>query len=120
MARELLGEYLPLAEARGLDLGLEDAGNIVLAAKPKTLHLVLKNALDNALRYTPLHGEVTLRLYTECEQAVIEVIDSGPGIPTGERDQVFNPFYRIEGAGGEGSGLGLAIVRDAAARLGAR
>ena len=118
MARELLGEYMPLAEARGLDLGLEDAGNIVLAAKPKTLHLVLKNALDNALRYTPLHGEVTLRLYTEGEQAVIEVIDSGPGIPTGERDQVFNPFYRIEGAGGEGSGLGLAIVRDAAARLG--
>lgn len=118
MARELLAEYLPLAEARGLDLGLEDAGNVVLAAEPQTLHLMLKNALDNALRYTPLHGEVTLRLYSEGEEAVIEVIDSGPGIPAGERDRVFNPFYRIEGAGGEGSGLGLAIVRDAAARLG--
>ena len=118
MARELLAEYLPLAEARGLDLGLEDAGNVVLAAEPQTLHLMLKNALDNALRYTPLHGEVTLRLYSEGEEAVIEVIDCGPGIPAGERDRVFNPFYRIEGAGGEGSGLGLAIVRDAAARLG--
>ena len=118
LARELLAEYLPLAEARGLDLGLEDAGNVVLAAELQILHLVLKNALDNALRYTALHGEVTLRLYTEGEDAVIEVIDSGPGIPAGERDQVFNPFYRIEGAGGEGSGLGLAIVRDAAARLG--
>ena len=118
MARALLAEYLSLAEARGLDLGLEDAGNIVLAAEPQLLHLVLKNALDNALRYTPPHGDVTLRLYTEGGEAVIEVIDSGPGIPAGERDRVFNPFYRIEGVGGEGSGLGLAIVRDAAARLG--
>ena len=118
MARELLAEYLPLAEARSIDLGLQDTGNVMLAADPQMLHLVLKNALDNALRYTPPRGEITLRVHTEGEQAVIEVIDSGPGIPAGERAQVFNPFYRIEGAGGEGSGLGLAIVRDAAARLG--
>ena len=118
MARELLAEYLPLAEARSIDLGLQDAGNVMLAADPQMLRLVLKNALDNALRYTPPHGEITLRVHTEGEQAVIEVMDSGPGIPADERDRVFDPFYRIEGAGGEGSGLGLAIVRDAVARLG--
>ncbi len=118
MARELIAEYLPLAESRAIDLGLEDTGNIVLAAEPQMLHLVLKNALDNALRYTPAHGEVTLRLYTEGEDAVIEVEDSGPGVPVAQRERVFDPFYRIEGVGGEGSGLGLAIVRDAAARLG--
>lgn len=118
MARELLAEYLPRAEARSIDLGLQDTGNVVLSAELRMLHLVLKNALDNALRYTPPHGDITLRLYTEGGEAVIEVIDSGPGIPAGERDRVFDPFYRIEGAGGEGSGLGLAIVRDAVARLG--
>jgi two-component system OmpR family sensor kinase len=118
MARGLIAEYLPLAEARGIDLGLEDASHTVLVADPKLLHLVLKNALDNALRYTPVHSEVTLRLYAEGKDAVIEVIDSGPGVPADERDRVFDPFYRIEGAGGEGSGLGLAIVRDAAKRLG--
>lgn len=118
MARDLLAEYLPLAEARDIDLGLDDAGNVWLVAEPRMLHLVFKNALDNALRYTPRHGEVTLHLYTEGEEAVIEVIDSGPGIPVDERDRVFDSFYRIEGVGGEGSGLGLAIVRDAAARLG--
>ncbi len=118
MARELLAEYLPVAEARSIDIGLQDTGNVVLAADPQMLRLVLKNALDNALRYTPPHGEITLSIHTEEELAVIEVIDSGPGIPAGERDRVFDPFYRIEGAGGEGSGLGLAIVRDAVARLG--
>ena len=118
MAREIIAEYLPLAESRSLDLGLEDAENIVLAADPQTLRLVIKNALDNALRYTPLHGKVTLRLYTDGQVAVIEVCDTGPGIPAADRDRVFNPFYRLAGAGGEGSGLGLTIARDAAARLG--
>ena len=118
MARELIAEYLPLAESRAIDLGLEDAGNIILTAEPQTLRLVLKNALDNALRYTPLHGEVTLRLYADDVDAAIEVVDTGPGIPAVERERVFDPFYRIKGAGGEGSGLGLAIAREAAMRLG--
>jgi two-component system OmpR family sensor kinase len=118
MARELIVEYLPLAEASTIDLGLEDAGNIILTAEHQTLRLVLKNALDNALRYTPPHGEVTLRLYADDGDAVIEVVDTGPGIPAAERERVFDPFYRIEGAGGDGSGLGLSIARDAAVRLG--
>jgi two-component system OmpR family sensor kinase len=120
MARELIAEYLPLAEARGIDLGLDEAGNIAVIAEPQTLRLVINNALDNALRYTPSSGEVTLRLYIEGDDTVIEVSDSGPGIPAAERERVFDPFYRIEGAGGQGSGLGLAIVRDAAARLGGK
>jgi two-component system OmpR family sensor kinase len=118
MARELIAEYLPLAEAREIDLGLEVSGNTTLEAEPRTLRLVIKNALDNALRYSSRSGEVTLLVYTEGDDAVIEINDSGPGIPAAERERVFDPFYRIEGAGGEGSGLGLAIVRDAAERLG--
>jgi two-component system OmpR family sensor kinase len=118
MARELIAECLPLAEAKEMDLGLEDPGGMVLFTEAETLRLVLKNALDNALRYTPAGGEITLRMYSEGADAVIEVQDSGPGIPVKERERVFDPFYRIEGAPDDGSGLGLAIARDAAARLG--
>jgi two-component system OmpR family sensor kinase len=118
LARELIAEYLPQAEALTIDLGLEDAGNIVIQGDRQTLSLVLKNALGNALRFTPKFGVVTLRLYTEGEDSVIEIVDSGPGIPATECEKVFQPFYRIEGASGEGTGLGLTIARDAATKLG--
>lgn len=118
MTRELIAEYLPVAEKRGIDLGLEGSGNISLFSDPHALRLVLKNGLDNALCYAPEGGEVTVRVYIEKNDAVIEVLDSGPGIPAAERERVFDPFYRIEGSSGSGSGLGLAIARDAALRLG--
>ena len=120
MARELIAEYLPMAEAKGLDLGLEAMEHDILRTEPETLLLILRNALDNALRYTPDGGEITLHIYTEGEDAVYDVIDSGPGIPASERKRAFDPFYRIEGVAGEGSGLGLAIAKDAATRLGGK
>lgn len=118
MALELIAEHLPLAEERNIDLGLEDAGSMTLYAEMETLLLIMKNGLDNALRYTPTGGEITLKLHSDACEAIIEVIDSGPGIPVEEIERVFNPFYRINGAAGNGSGLGLSIARDAATRLG--
>ena len=118
LARELIAECLPQAEALTIDLGLVDDGNVVIQGDSQALRLVLKNALNNALRFTPKFGIVTLRLYTEGQDGVIEIIDSGPGIPAAERENVFHPFYRIEGSGIEGSGLGLTIARDAATKLG--
>jgi two-component system, OmpR family, sensor kinase len=118
MARELVAEYLQLAEARHIDLGIEEIASLSLQADPEALHLILKNALENAIKYTPAHGKVTLRLLFENDSAVIEVVDNGPGIPAPERDRVFEPFYRINGTAVDGSGLGLAIASEAAARLG--
>ncbi|HYL88582.1 MAG TPA: ATP-binding protein [Burkholderiales bacterium] len=119
-ARELVADCLPLAESRAIDLGIEPSGDAFeLAAAPELLQLVLRNAIDNALRYTPSGGEVTLRFFGEGPDAVIEVVDTGPGIPAAERERAFQPFHRLEGVPGEGSGLGLAIARDAASRLGA-
>ena len=119
IGRDLIAESVPLAEARGVDLGLEQADeDLELAADPQLLRVVLRNALDNALRYTPPGGQVTLRALPDGEDAVIEVVDTGPGIPSAERERVFQAFHRIEGSGAQGSGLGLAIARDAAARLG--
>ncbi|WP_313951786.1 ATP-binding protein [Accumulibacter sp.] len=118
IAREVIAELLPFAEARGIDLGLDEIAPSTVRGAPETLRLILKNALENALKYTPEGGEVTLRLLSEGQSAVIEVVDDGPGIPAAERERVFDSFYRLPGAGGEGSGLGLTIAREAASRLG--
>lgn len=118
LARELIAEYLSLAEARKIDLGLEEVATLSVRAAPESLRLIIKNALENALKYTPDGGEVTLRLLEEGNDALIEVIDNGPGIPAEARERAFDPFYRMPAAAGEGSGLGLAIAREAASRLG--
>jgi len=117
MARELIAEYLPLAEDRQIDLGLDEASSICVSGERDVLRLILKNALENAIKYTPQGGEVTLRLLADGQDAVIEIVDNGPGIPVAERNRVIDPFYRMPGSEGGGSGLGLAIAYEAAMRL---
>jgi two-component system OmpR family sensor kinase len=118
VARELIAEYLPLAEGKHIDLGLEELASLSVRTSPEALRLILRNGLENALKYSPENGEVTLRLLREGADPVIEIVDNGPGIPATEMERVFDPFYRAVEAGGEGSGLGLAIAREATARLG--
>ena len=118
MARELIAEYLPLAEPKSIDLGIEEIGLLSLYAEPESLRVILKNALENAIKYTQQGGKVTLRLLSENDSAIIEIVDNGPGIPDSERDRVFDPFYRIQDTDVKGSGLGLTIAREAAIRLG--
>ena len=120
MSRQLIAEYLPMAEAKGIDLGLDETAPLVISASPENMGLILKNGLENALKYAPAGGIVTLRLSLVNEDAVVEIIDNGPGIPASERARVFDPFYRSPGAAGEGSGLGLAIAMEAAACEGGR
>jgi two-component system sensor histidine kinase TctE len=86
------------------------------------LHEMLSNLLDNALRYTPEHGQIAIRLSAVnlaladgAAYAQLVMEDSGPGIPVAEREKVFEPFYRALAAGDSnpgGTGLGLSIVRD--------
>ena len=118
LARELIAEYLPLAEDRQIDLGLDEVAPVCVTGEPDVLRLILKNALENAIKYSPQGGEVTLRLLTDGQDAVIEIVDNGPGIPVSEHERVFDPFYRMPGSAGVGSGLGLAIASEAAIRLG--
>lgn len=118
MARELMAEHWPLARTRGIDLGLEETAPLSLVGSREALRLIVTNALENALKYTPEGGEVTLRLLSDAQGDFIEVVDSGPGIPLAERERVFDAFYRIPGAESEGSGLGLAIAHEAAIRMG--
>jgi two-component system sensor histidine kinase TctE len=76
------------------------------------LREMIVNLVDNALRYTPVGGTVTLSVGSIEDRCVLRVADNGPGIPPDERPHVFERFYRVVANGGEGSGLGLAIVRE--------
>jgi two-component system OmpR family sensor kinase len=118
LAREIMEEFVPAAEARDIDLGLAEIDRLEVVGRPDALRLIVKDALDNALAYTPAGGQVTIQIRREGEDAVVEIVDTGPGIPVAHRDLVFEPFYRIPGSPGSGSGLGLAIARDAASRAG--
>lgn len=116
LALQLLAEFHPRAEAAGIDLGLDQHDRFMLLCAPESLSLILTNALDNALKYTPAGGSVTLSLQRQGNVASIEVLDTGPGIAASELPRVFDAFYRIPGSAGTGSGLGLAIASEAAER----
>ncbi|RWG44252.1 MAG: sensor histidine kinase, partial [Mesorhizobium sp.] len=111
-AREVLETHAPKAVERNIDLGLEEAGPVPVIGDGTMLREMIVNLVDNALRYTPAGGTVTVQLAAIGREGVLTVTDTGPGIPAEEREQVFERFYRIAGAAEEGSGLGLAIVRD--------
>ncbi|CUA96166.1 ATP-binding protein [Thiomonas bhubaneswarensis] len=118
VVREVITDLLPLAESRGIDLGIDHADAVQMLTDPAQLYTLLRNATDNALRYTPPGARVDLRVIRSADSVVIEVQDSGPGIPPDQLERVFEPFVRLPGAEGEGSGLGLSIIRQIAQRLG--
>ncbi|MCW8114231.1 sensor histidine kinase [Yersinia intermedia] len=84
------------------------------------LFTVVKNLVENAVRYTPEGGYVDLRLYRNQDQVIIDIEDSGPGITEDKRIRVFDTFYRLDGTGETGSGLGLSIVQVTVSRLGGK
>jgi two-component system, OmpR family, sensor histidine kinase TctE len=128
--RIVVSDWVPAAMERGIDLGFEsehaqyddntdrDAPARV-AGQPVLLRELLNNLIDNALRYTPRGGTVTVRVLADGRRVFLEVEDSGPGIPEADRAMVFERFYRVLGTGVDGSGLGLSIVREIAERHGA-
>jgi two-component system sensor histidine kinase TctE len=123
IVRLALEKVAGLAERRGIDLGLDtgDAGPapaVVQGDEVLLLELVA-NLVDNAVRYTPSGGHVTVGTTRVPDGWSLTVTDSGPGIPPAERERVFERFYRVAGSDGEGSGLGLSIVQEIARACGA-
>lgn len=118
--RRVLEDLLPLAEQKHLDIGVEDSADVQLLINPMDLFTLIKNLVDNAIRYTPAGGTIDLCLAQTDTCVCLQVKDSGPGISVEEHDRVFDPFYRTLGSGETGSGLGLSIVRAIAERVGAK
>jgi two-component system sensor histidine kinase TctE len=130
LAIETVRDFVPRALEKRIDLGYEgpEAGRGALNDKgatvsgnPLLLRELIRNLVDNALQYTPAGGTVTARIVDDPfgQVVVLQVEDSGPGIPVAEREKVFRPFYRTLGTDVDGSGLGLAIVREIAVQHGA-
>lgn len=114
LARELTAEWVPKARQAGVDLGFEDVGTEPAEVTGIALLLreALANLLDNALRYAGAGAEVTVRVSRGVDEVLLEVIDTGPGMPQALRDgQAFERFVRGT-TDGQGCGLGLAIVRE--------
>lgn len=127
LARDAVQDAVPAALERHIDLGYEgpDAGDprLLRHGNPVLLGEMLRNLIDNAMRYAPAaHPEggaaVTVRVAVE-SGIRISVSDNGPGIPESERQLVFQPFYRSSDTAAEGTGLGLPIVQEIARQHGA-
>lgn len=104
------------AAAKEIELNMSIEPGVLVSGDEQQLSLMLRNLLDNAIRYTPEEGHVALDIRPEGDEAVVRVIDNGIGIPMGAQARVFERFYRVDKARSRdrgGTGLGLAIVKHA-------
>lgn len=115
VADAVVAELSPVIQRRGVDLAFHrEQGPIVVQGYEAALTALLRNLLENSLRYVPAGGRVQLAMARNRQDATLEVIDDGPGIPKERRHAVFARFHREAGSRGEGYGLGLSIVARAA------
>ncbi|MCW3481188.1 sensor histidine kinase N-terminal domain-containing protein [Neisseriaceae bacterium JH1-16] len=115
LAREVCGDFIATALAKQIDLGYEGAEHAQLSGQPLLLRELMSNLIDNAIRYSPVGGVVTVAVGPGDAGWCLSVQDNGPGIPVAERQRVFERFYRGEHVSdNEGCGLGLAIVAEIA------
>lgn len=113
VARDALEGLAQAALSRNIDLGFESEGDdLIVWGHPTLLRELVVNVVDNALRYTPQGGSVTARIGRDASWIVLQVEDTGPGIAEGDKEKVFERFYRGSEPDSEGTGLGLAIVRE--------
>jgi two-component system OmpR family sensor kinase len=114
LAQLALADAAGAAAARQIDLGLAQADPGIVMGHEEALRILIRNLLDNAIKYTPVGGTVNLAIRGKDGQTLLTVDDSGPGIAAEDRQRVLDRFYRVAGTEGSGSGLGLAIVKTIA------
>lgn len=123
VARGAVREAQPVAAARQLSLSLDGPAPVIVFGDPQSLRRILRHLLDNALKFTPAGGQVTVRVGGGYGEGQLRVIDTGPGIPDEESEHIFAPFYqlgpslrRVHG----GLGVGLSLARRLAQVQGGR
>ncbi|HZW25910.1 MAG TPA: sensor histidine kinase [Gallionella sp.] len=120
LAQECTAELVPMALEKNIDMGYEGSpAPLEIQGDENSLTEMLVNLIDNAVRYTPEGGHITVGVGDTDQGPELYVEDDGPGIPPEHRERVFERFYRVLGSGQSGSGLGLAIVAEVAKRHGA-
>jgi two-component system sensor histidine kinase QseC len=111
---ELIAHLVPMALEKRIEIELSAPPAVYIKGNLTGISILIRNLVDNAIRYTPEKGYVTVLLLEEPEHVILRVVDTGPGIPEELRARVFERFYRILGTNVSGSGLGLAIVQQIA------
>jgi len=119
LARRTVADLAGVAAAKGVDIGVQQADPASVDGHPDALQILLRNLVDNGIKYTPGGGTVDISVLDDGKRVTVLVEDSGPGIPADERERVFDRFYRVAGSEAAGSGLGLAIIKAIAERHGA-
>lgn len=113
LTREILAMLAPTAVEKQIDLEFEtNIENIIVSGNSTALGILIRNLVDNAIRYSNEHGRIIVRLSQFEHETVLEVSDNGPGIPAELQSRVFERFFRVLGNKSPGSGLGLAIVQQ--------
>jgi signal transduction histidine kinase len=110
LAREVLADAAPRAVDKNIEVSLEAAGPAQVHGHPDLLAILLRNLVDNAVRYTPSGGRVLVTVSEEPGNAFVTVADNGPGVPPAEVHRLGERFHRLAAPGESGSGLGLSIV----------
>jgi two-component system sensor histidine kinase TctE len=124
LTMDVIRDCVPRAMDKHIDVGYEGpepgTSGFTLQGNATLLKEMIRNLVDNAINYTPSSaaksGMITARVLSDpfSKVLVVQVEDSGPGIPTAERELIFQPFYRVLGTEADGSGLGLPIVLEIA------
>jgi signal transduction histidine kinase len=121
LVQEIARQFGPMAAARHVHWETHvDSSNTSVVTDASRCQQILGNLVSNALKYTPVGGDVRVSGHAEADSWSVTVADSGPGIPPDALDLVFEPFFRLardDHAGVEGNGLGLAICRELVAQL---
>ncbi len=113
LTRDILAMLAPVAVEKQIELEFEHEDNIpVILGNATALGILIRNLVDNAIRYSNENGRITVQLFKKNNEVVLEVCDNGPGIPPELQARVFERFFRVLGNKSPGSGLGLAIVRQ--------
>jgi two-component system sensor histidine kinase QseC len=120
LVREVLAEAAPRAVEKNIDISLEEGAPAEIHGHAGLLAILLRNLVDNAVRYTPPGGTVRVAIRAASHGAQVEILDNGPGVPAGELARLGERFHRLAPPGESGSGLGLSIVLRIAELHGAR
>ncbi len=121
IVRQVLEDLAAQAHSKQMDLGFERSGcDTVIKIDSSALREITINLVENALRYTPPNGVVTVQVHSTAESITLVVEDNGPGVAKEDHEKIFQRFFRVGEADSSGSGLGLAIVKELATQCGAQ